>query len=130
MNRLNVPPGYKIDKKQISATAMFAVNNIPGVDRHTLQKLLEMMNTSGSFGSITVEQFERLLDLTEEYIVDGREDCSLEVLIKLLSIHTPPAQNDNDGYYLTLSDNPQGGNGGDGNSGSIIFKQKGDDHER
>ena len=48
-----IPNG--LDKKYITALTIFAINNIPDADETTLKKFLELMNTTGSFGSISEE---------------------------------------------------------------------------
>jgi hypothetical protein len=74
----------KIDKKQVATIAIFAMNNIQGVDEFTLKKFLELMNTTGAFGSITVEQLIEVVRLTMKYI-PGSCVHSLDVLIEILN---------------------------------------------
>ena len=78
----------KIDKKHVAAMATFAINNIPGADKFTLQKFLELMNTTGSFGPITVEQLIQKMSFMLKYIPEtcGR---SLLILVELLDIYVP-----------------------------------------
>jgi len=76
----------KIDKKHVTATVLFAINNIPNADRFTLNKFLELMNTGGSFGLITTEQLLEIGRLMIKY-VPGVCQESLQVVLELLGIH-------------------------------------------
>ena len=76
----------KIDKKHVTAMATFAINNIPSTDQFTLNKFLELMNTTGSFGSVTAEQLLETMRLMMKY-VPGTCNQSLFVLVELLGVH-------------------------------------------
>lgn len=78
----------KIDKKHISSMASFAIRNIPDADEHTLNKFLELIHTTGSFGSITEEQLFGAMKLTVKYLPNA---CtfSLLTLLDLLSVYWP-----------------------------------------
>jgi hypothetical protein len=82
------PAAVKIDKKQINALTVFAIHNIPGTDAFTLNKFLELINTTGSFGSITLEQLKEAMRLTLKYVP---HTCapSLLIVVELLRVHLP-----------------------------------------
>jgi hypothetical protein len=80
---------HKIDKKYITALTIFAINNIPDIDEFTLKKFLELMNTTGSFGTITDEQLIEVMSLIMKY-VPGTCIHSLCVLVDLLGIYSLP----------------------------------------
>lgn len=82
------PHQNKIDKQHISAMAAYAVRNIPEADENTLNKFVELMHTTGSFGSITEEQLFGTMKLTVKYLPNA---CtfSLLTLLDLLSVYWP-----------------------------------------
>lgn len=82
------PGSIKIDKQHIAAMASFAVRNIPETDERTLNKFVELMHTTGSFGSLTEEQLLGTIRLTMKYLPNA---CafSLLTLLDLLSVYWP-----------------------------------------
>ncbi|MCB0208472.1 MAG: hypothetical protein KDJ52_04065 [Anaerolineae bacterium] len=78
----------KIDKQHISSMASFAIRNIPKADEHTLNKFVELMHTTGSFGSITEDELFGTIRLTVKYLPNA---CtfSLLTLLDLLSVYWP-----------------------------------------
>jgi hypothetical protein len=78
-------PKDGIKKLQISETVLFAIHNIPGIDQATLEKFLELVNTTGTFGAISHEQIIAKMHLTLKYIPDACPH-SLLILGDLLEI--------------------------------------------
>ncbi|MCB0193833.1 MAG: hypothetical protein KDJ65_17925 [Anaerolineae bacterium] len=78
----------KIDKQHISSMASFAIRNIPEADERTLNKFIELMHTTGSFGSITEEQLFGTIRLTLKYLPNACP-TSLLTLLELLSVYWP-----------------------------------------
>ena len=88
MSHQNKSGSNKIDKQHISAMASFAIRNIPEADERTLNKFVELMHTTGSFGSLTEEQLLGTINLTMKYLPNA---CafSLLTLLDLLSVYWP-----------------------------------------
>jgi hypothetical protein len=59
--------------------------NIPEVDRTTLEKFLELVNATGTFGTMTQEQLLNKMRLTLRYVPNASRS-SLLVLADLLEI--------------------------------------------
>lgn len=81
----------EINKRHISEAALFAINNIPEVDRATLEKFMELVNnTTGTSESISFMQLIGKMHLTLSHMPDA---CpySLLVLVDLLETRLPPA---------------------------------------
>jgi hypothetical protein len=74
-----------IKKLYVSETVFFAINNIPEVDHTTLEKFLELVNATGTFGVLSHEQILTKMRLTLRYIPNA---CprSLDILAELLEI--------------------------------------------
>jgi len=79
----------KIEKLHIKETVSFAINNIPHIDRTTLEKLIELVYTNGNYGTISDEQLVSKMELISKYIP---EPCvkSLWILADLLEIPMQP----------------------------------------
>ncbi len=77
----------KIKKQHIEATISFAIDNIPDIEKTTLEKFLELLNTTGNFGSITEEEFIEKVRIFRKYI-PGACDYSLLTLVELLDIQS------------------------------------------
>jgi hypothetical protein len=75
--------GFK--KMQIADTVAFALKNIPSVDERTLQAFLELVNVTGTFGIITVEQIVNRFRQVLKYVPDA---CprTLMILADLLEL--------------------------------------------
>lgn len=87
----------QIDKKLISGVALFAIRNVPDVDDFTLNKLLELVNTAGSFGSLTDSQLRLMISTLQKY-VPHTCDRTLEIFVDLLTIHLPPEPRNSNGH--------------------------------
>jgi hypothetical protein len=83
-------PKNSIKKLYVSETVFFAINNIPLVDRTTLEKFLELVNATGTFGALSHEQILTKMRLTLRYVPNV---CprSLQILAELLDIPVDPA---------------------------------------
>ena len=81
----------ELKKLQVSEAVAFAIAKIPDVDPTTLEKFLDLVNTSGTFGTISHEQIRAKMQLTLKYIPDACSH-SLLVLADLLEISVPPFQ--------------------------------------
>jgi hypothetical protein len=63
-------------------------SNISQVDEATLERFLELVNTTGNFGSISEKQLVHKMDLLKKHVPDTCE-YSLRALAELLGIHLP-----------------------------------------
>ena len=88
MSQTATPSTNEIKKLQVKETVLFAINNIPQVDRATLEKFLELVNATGTFGAISHEQLVTKMNLTMKYI-PGACAYSLVVLADLLELQVP-----------------------------------------
>jgi hypothetical protein len=68
MSNVIASPGHGVKKLYISETVFFAINNIPAVDRTTLEKFLELVNATGTFGVLSHEQILTKMRLMLRYI--------------------------------------------------------------
>ncbi len=100
----------KIDRKQVTSMTIFVMNNVPGVDEFTLKKFLELMNTMGSFGSITDQQLKQIMTLMMKYIPDTRQH-SLQVLVEHLNICLPLNGRSSDKFSVILQNKSKSANG-------------------
>lgn len=91
MNKSMAPSMKELKKLQVSEAVSFAIDKIPEVDQKTLEKFLDLVNTSGTFGTISREQIETKMQLTLKYIPNACQD-SLLVLADLLEISVSPFQ--------------------------------------
>jgi hypothetical protein len=82
------PLEKKIKKLQVKETILFAINNIPEVDPPTLEKFLELINATGTFGALSHEQIMTRMLQTLRY-VPGSCAQSLLILADLLEIEIP-----------------------------------------
>ncbi len=83
----------KIKKLQVQATIEFAIANIPGADRNTLEKLSELINATGNFGPISETEITDKMNLILKYIPSASL-WSLKAVAELLDIRFPrPAVN-------------------------------------
>lgn len=82
-------PGFK--KLHIAETVQFAVTHVPSVDRKTLETFLALVNTDGTFGSISAGQLVQRMRQLQKYVP---RTCahSLLVLADLLDLRNvaPP----------------------------------------
>jgi hypothetical protein len=79
------PTPGEIKKRYVTETVLFAINNIPDVDRATLERFLELVNATGSFGMMTYDQILNKMRLTLKYVPNACS-YSLRVLAELLEI--------------------------------------------
>jgi hypothetical protein len=79
------PPADEIKKLHIKETILFAINNVPGVDPPTLEKLLELVNATGTFGVMSQEEILGKMGQMLKY-VPGTCIQSLLILVDLLDI--------------------------------------------
>ena len=87
MNSPTLQPIFEIKKYHNEETVNFAINHIPEVDQATLERFLELVYTSGNFGSISLDQISQKMRLTLKY-VPGACSCSLLILIELLGLYS------------------------------------------
>ena len=80
--------GQKIDKRHIEATILFAIQYIPQVDPGALERFLELVDASGSFGSITDRQLLQKMNAFLKYVPGSCRD-SLLMLAELLGVCVP-----------------------------------------
>ena len=73
-----------IDKSHLSAMAIFAINNVPHTDKFTLNKFLEVINTTGSFGSLSLDQIVTIMQWMIKNLPNVKKRSFL-TLIELLS---------------------------------------------
>ena len=83
-----VSTANKIKKLQVQATIEFAIANIPGADRNTLEKLSELINATGNFGPISEAEIIAKMNLILKYI-PGASEWSLRAVAELLNIQFP-----------------------------------------
>lgn len=100
------PGSNKIDKQHISAMASFAIRNIPEADERTLNKFVELMHTTGSFGALTEEQLLGTINLTMKYLPNA---CafSLLTLLDLLSVYWPLDLNGKERFLMPGRSEPR-----------------------
>jgi hypothetical protein len=83
--------GPEINKRDVEATVLFAINNIPQTDEATLEKFLELVNASGNFGPISHQQLIHKMNLLKKYVPEAC-DYSLFTLTELLGIYWPASR--------------------------------------
>ena len=88
MSTTTMLPTGGLKKLQIKETVLFAINNIPDVDQATLEKFLESVNATGTFGSMSHEQIVTKMRLTLKYIPNACPHSFL-ILADLLEIPPP-----------------------------------------
>lgn len=79
-----------VKREKVEAAVLFAVQNIPGVDKTTLHKFLDFVNTTNDFGAITTHELVEKMRLLRKYIPSSCE-YSLMMLAELLDLpsHEP-----------------------------------------
>jgi hypothetical protein len=80
--------GPEINKRDVEATVLFAINNIPHTDEATLEKFLELVNANGNFGPVSHQQLAHKMSLLKKYMPEAC-DYSLFALAELLGTHLP-----------------------------------------
>jgi hypothetical protein len=91
-----------VEKLHIKETVNFAIDNIPQVDKATLEKFVELVNLTGNYGEISHEQLLSKMCLALKYIPNACAN-SLLILADLLDIPTPIMAED---YHTLLPFNP------------------------
>ena len=76
-----------IKKIDLTQTIKFAIEYVPGADRETLETFLALVNTTGTFGSVTCEQIITKMRLTLKHVPTASVQ-SLLMLAELLEL--PP----------------------------------------
>jgi len=82
-----------IKKLELKETVLFAINHIPQVNKATLEKFLELVNATGTFGAMSHEQILKKMALTLKYIPNACPQ-SLLILADLLEIPRQAGQPD------------------------------------
>jgi hypothetical protein len=86
--------GKDIKKVHVEASVLFAINHIPTIDKPTLEKYLELINITGTFGAITEEELLAKMQLMLKHVPQACE-YSLSTVAELLGIcFSRPAQQD------------------------------------
>lgn len=88
MQEIKAPCVREIKKLSLAETIAFAIDHVPAVDSTTLETLLALVNTSGTFGAISHQQLMAKMCLLVKYI-PGTCQYSLLVLLDLLEIPVP-----------------------------------------
>jgi hypothetical protein len=78
-------PANAYKKLHIQETVLFALKHIPQLDEPTLTALLELVNATGSFGSLSRAELLNKMHLTLKYVPSACPH-SLLVLADLLDI--------------------------------------------
>ncbi len=81
-------PAGQIKKLYIRDTVLFAIQHIPTIDQPTLEKFLELVNTTGTFGGMTHDQVLLKMHQTLKYVPNSCAK-SLLILADLLEIDLP-----------------------------------------
>ena len=102
MNGTATTGAKQVKKLQVKDAVSFAIENIPQADQLTLEKFLAIVNTTGTFGSLTHEQFREKMRFTLKYIPDACPH-SLLIVAELLEIPMTARQQDvPPGYPISL----------------------------
>jgi hypothetical protein len=80
--------GDTIKKLELNEMALFAINHIPDIDKVTLEKFIEFVNATGTFGAMSHEQVLTKMALILKYVPDACPH-SLMILADLLEIPRP-----------------------------------------
>ncbi len=85
MSSKNITPPAGIKKEYVESAVAFAMENIPGTDADTLQKLVELVNVTGNFGAISQAELLDKMRIVQKFIPNT---CgfSLYILAELLDI--------------------------------------------
>ena len=81
----------EIKKLQVTEAVLFAINHIPEADQSTLEKFLDLVHATGTFGAISHEQLLNKMRLTLKYIPEACPHALL-ILADLLEMprSSPP----------------------------------------
>ena len=75
----------EINKRDVAATVLFAINNIPHTNDETLERFLELVNATGNFGPVSHRELVHKMILLKKYVPETC-DYSLLALAELLGI--------------------------------------------
>ena len=75
----------EINKRDVAATVMFAINNIPHANDETLERFLELVNATGNFGPVSHRELIEKMILLKKFVPDTC-DYSLLAVAELLGI--------------------------------------------
>jgi len=75
----------EINKRDVAATVLFAINNVPHTDGTTLERFLDLVNATGNFGPVSHRELLHKMILLKKYVPETC-DYSLLALAELLGI--------------------------------------------
>ena len=84
----------EINKRDVAATVLFAINNLPHADEKTLEQFLDLVNSTGNFGPVSHRELIQKMILLKKYVPNTCND-SLLALAELLGIQLPAYTLDN-----------------------------------
>jgi hypothetical protein len=79
------PANREINKRDVAATVLFAINNVPHTSEATLERFLELVNATGNFGPVSHRELIQKMILLKKYVPETC-DYSLLTLAELLGI--------------------------------------------
>jgi hypothetical protein len=79
----------EINKRDVAATVMFAINNIPHANDETLERFLELVNATGNFGPVSHRELIEKMILLKKFVPETC-DYSLLAVAELLGIPLTP----------------------------------------
>jgi len=82
---MNHTSNLEINKRDVAATVLFAINNIPHANEETLERFLELVNATGNFGPVSQRELIHKMILLKKY-VPKTCNYSLLALAELLGI--------------------------------------------
>ena len=88
----------EINKRDVAATVLFAINNVPHTDEATLERFLDLVNATGNFGPVSHRELIHKMILLKKYVPETC-DYSLLALAELLGIPLT-AYNFEKGHHL------------------------------
>jgi hypothetical protein len=75
----------KINKRDVAATVLFAINNIPHTHDETLERFLDLVNATGNFGPVSHRELIHKMILLKKFVPETC-DYSLLAVAELLGI--------------------------------------------
>ncbi len=78
----------RINKRDVAATVLFAINNLPHSDEATLERFLELVNATGNFGPVSHQELVQKMILLKKHVPETCDDTLL-ALADLLGIQIP-----------------------------------------
>ncbi|MDX1522447.1 MAG: hypothetical protein R3264_12545, partial [Anaerolineae bacterium] len=98
----------EIKKMHVEATITFAINHVPKADPATLEKFLELVNVTGTFGAISEEELLEKMALLLRH-VPGTCEYSLKTIGEILGICFPEAELDDKVVGVIMPSNSDSG---------------------